>query len=159
MEFLPKPLWQKFGISTIFKDILGLSQAQIAAVVSGCITSCTCVCISEGMFVLKKADFFSAFVVGPRKRHWVFQLFWKWSFIPGLYGMADNESLFITALWTNHSPQIFWHINRGRRDVFLSVQKLSICRASFCVCVHQGALETTDPLELLQHNQGWYFVG
>lgn len=67
MEFLPKPLWQKFGISTIFKDILGLPEAQIAAVVSGCITSCTCVCISEGMFVLKKADFFSSLCCGTKE--------------------------------------------------------------------------------------------
>lgn len=115
-----------------------------------------CVFISERMFVLNKAFVFSLccgtkeealdvpVIVEVIFHSWVAYYGWQW--VPVHNCSLDKSQL----------SNLLWHINPGRRSV-------SVCAGaqylqSQLFCVHQGALETTDPLELLQHSRGWYFV-
>lgn len=158
MEFLPKPVWQRFGISTLFEDILGLSEAQIAAVFSGCITSCTCVsALVRECLCSRKQIFFSLCcgikeqaldvpaILGVIFHPWIAWYGWQW--VP-----VHNCSLGKT-----QPSNILWHINPGRRRGSVSAGAQYV--QSHLLCVHQGALESTDPLEFLWPRQGWYFVG
>lgn len=157
MEFLLKPLWQRFGISTIFKDLLGLSEAQIAAVVSGCMTSCTCVSALLRECLYSRKIFFSL-CCGIKEQALDVPAILEVIFHPRIAWYAWQWFPAPNWFWGKSQPSnLVWHINPGRRSG-------SVCAGaeylqSQLLCVHQGALETTDPLELLQRSQGWYFVG
>lgn len=116
-----------------------------------------CVCISEGIFLLRKADFFFSLCCGIKEEAldvpailevifhpWIAWYGWQWVSVHN-YSLGKSQP-----------SNFLWHINPSWRSI-------SVCAGAQhlqnqLLCVHQGALETTGPLELLQHSQDWYFV-